>query len=327
MCHIDSKRMIDNMEEAHREALLRSKYIQVLMPSYMAVVKKAGFKNVVCIPNVVEQMNNKINLYKEKDSYNIITVGRVEREQKRTHLLVEVFIKVADKFPNWNVEIYGDLKQSSYIKMIKKMIKIKKMENRIHLNGVTKHVKKRLQEADIFAFPSAYEGFSLALTEAMSIGLPAIGYKNCSSVNDLIIDGINGFLCEDGVDSFSEKLAILMENEELRINMGESAYRSMKSFAPKEIWDKWENLILGISPEAIEATNILPKKHKIHFHIYTGASNPPKLFLRKQSKIIYRAAAPVEILTKALETEFARENVTKYTIINCNCIGLVQDII
>ena len=96
---------------------------------------------------------------------------------------MEAFIKVADKFPNWNVEIYGDLKQSSYIKMIKKMIKIKKMENRIHLNGVTKHVKKRLQEADIFAFPSAYEGFSLALTEAMSIGLPAIGYKNCSSVN------------------------------------------------------------------------------------------------------------------------------------------------
>lgn len=71
-------------------------------------------------------MNNKINLYKEKDSYNIITVGRVEREQKRTHLLVEAFIKVADKFPNWNVEIYGDLKQSSYIKMIKKMIKIKR---------------------------------------------------------------------------------------------------------------------------------------------------------------------------------------------------------
>lgn len=44
MCHIDSKRMIDNMEEAHREALLRSKYIQVLMPSYMAVVKRQDLK-------------------------------------------------------------------------------------------------------------------------------------------------------------------------------------------------------------------------------------------------------------------------------------------
>lgn len=245
MCHIDAKRMIDNMEWFQREALSQSKYIQVLMPSYMPVIKKAGFNDVVCIPNVVEQIDKseKINLYKEKEHYNIITVGRVERDQKRTHLLVEAFVKIADKFPNWNVEIYGDLKQGSYIKMIKKIITDKQLENRVFLKGVTKHIKNRLKEADIFAFPSAYEGFSLALTEAMSIGLPIVGYKNCNAVSELIIDGENGFLCEDGVDDFSDKLAKLMEDKELRRNMGDAAYTSMKKFAPEEIWDKWENII------------------------------------------------------------------------------------
>lgn len=45
-----------------------------------------------------------------------------------------------------------------------------------------------------FAFPSAYEGFGLSLAEAMSMGLPAVGYKSCSAVNELIVDGKNGFV-------------------------------------------------------------------------------------------------------------------------------------
>lgn len=129
MCHTDPKRMINGALPYQKEAWTRANAVQVLMPSYVEILKQAGVENVVCIPNVVEQIDKseKINLYKEKERYNIITVGRVERDSKRTHLLVEAFVKIADKFPNWNVEIYGDLKQGSYIKMIKKIITDKQL--------------------------------------------------------------------------------------------------------------------------------------------------------------------------------------------------------
>lgn len=90
----------------------------------------------------------------------------------------------------------------------------------------------------------------LALTEAMAVGLPAIGYKSCPAVNELIIDGYNGFLCEDGIDDFAEKLKILMQDAELRKKMGQNARESMKQFAPKKIWDEWEDLINKVVEES-----------------------------------------------------------------------------
>ena len=89
----------------------------------------------------------------------------------------------------------------------------------------------------------------LALTEAMAAGLPAIGYKSCPSVNELIIDGYNGFLCDDGIDDFAEKLKILMSDAELRKKMGENARKSMEKFAPEKIWDQWEALIKEVVAE------------------------------------------------------------------------------
>ena len=54
------------------------------------------------------------------------------------------------------------------------------------------------KRTDIFAFPSYHEEFSLALTEALSCGIPAVGDKNCPAVNELIQDGLNALLEKNG---------------------------------------------------------------------------------------------------------------------------------
>ena len=83
----------------------------------------------------------------------------------------------------------------------------------------------------------------------MAAGLPAIGYKSCPAVNELIIDGYNGFLCDGGIDDFADKLKILMSDAELRKKMGQNARESMKQFAPEKIWDQWEALINEVVAE------------------------------------------------------------------------------
>ena len=109
--------------------------------------------------------------------------------------------------------------------------------------GATDNVLDVYNKAAIFAFPSAYEGFGLALTEAMSAGLPVIGYKNCPAVNELIKDGENGYLCEDGVNAFAQALDKLMSDEKLRKKMGKAAKEDMKQYDSEKIWDMWEKLI------------------------------------------------------------------------------------
>ncbi len=83
----------------------------------------------------------------------------------------------------------------------------------------------------------------MSLAEGMSMGLPAVGYRNCGGVNELIHDGVDGFLCEDGVEDFADKLRRLMADRDLRIRMGEKAREAMKAYAPDTIWDTWERLL------------------------------------------------------------------------------------
>ena len=123
------------------------------------------------------------------------------------------------------------------------MIHKNHLENRVFLKGATNDVPNVLQQGDIFAFPSAYEGFGMALGEAMSMGLPAIGYKNCSAVNELIEDGKNGYLCEDGVKALQFALQKLMKNQSLRVQLGINAKKSMRKYSSKIVWNMWEKLL------------------------------------------------------------------------------------
>jgi possible glycosyltransferase len=77
----------------------------------------------------------------------------------------------------------------------------------------------------------------------MSMGLPLIGYKNCVSVNELVHDGVNGLLADDGAEALAEKMAILMRDRDLRVRMGAAARASMRAYTPEIIWGQWEALM------------------------------------------------------------------------------------
>lgn len=217
---------------------------QVLMPSFVkGITKRFPKEKVVVIGNVVPQHEKAVDLSKKKTIYKIISIGRLVRNHKRPHLLLQAFAKLAKDFPQWNVELWGAEDRAKYTKELKKIISDNNLENRVFLKGTTNNVTAVLQQGDIFVFPSAYEGFGLTLAEAMSVGLPAIGYKNCVAVNEIIKDGKNGFLAEDGVEALTEKMQQLMSDQELRQRMGKAAHESMKQYAAENIWGKWEELI------------------------------------------------------------------------------------
>lgn len=213
--------------------------LQVLMPEYVnESLKFISPKKIVHIPNVVPQ-------YEESSSVKnhvIINVGRVATE-KRQHLIVEAFSKLKDRYPDWKVELWGPFDDESvYVKRLKQLINDHNLQTRVILCGTTNNVSEKLKEASIFLFPSAYEGFSLALTEAMSCGLPAIGCLECPSVNTLIKAGENGYLCHDSAEEIAIKLEALMKDYNLRKMFGKNAKSSMKDYAAEKVWEQWETL-------------------------------------------------------------------------------------
>jgi len=231
-------------------SLEKSECLQVLLPSYINDLKN------YLIPSRVEAIPNLVPQYDECDVLNnrvILNVGRVDREAKRQHLLIEAFALVASNYPDWKVEIWGDKTDSKYAAMCQELILKHGLEDRVKLCGVTKNVEDVLRQGAIFVFPSRFEGFPLSLTEAMSSGIPAIGIITCSGTNELIVNESNGLLIDDGVDNLAKALARLMEDNELRVRLGHQAYLDMRRFAPDIIWDRWEKLCLELCSKHSES--------------------------------------------------------------------------
>lgn len=224
----------------------KANVIQVLMPSYVAETRQyLPHTPVVWIPNVVEPVCPEKQAHPGvvKDRYRIITVGRIDGLQKQTHILVEAFASLARQYPQWDVWIWGEVKKKDYYQRLCQFIEAQGLTGRIHLAGTTTAVQDELRQADIFAFPSAFEGFPLALTEAMATGLPSVGFRSADAVNELIVDGKNGILCEDGVPAFAQGLEQLMKEPALRSAMGRQAVSDMEPYYPETVWNQWQRLI------------------------------------------------------------------------------------
>lgn len=246
MFHYDPDTILSNVSSQTINALNECSCVQVLMPSFVEITKKYINNKIICIPNVVEQ-----HAYINKNRQNIvINVGRMNKKHKRQALLIEAFNKINYNDFEYQLVFYGETNTDlKYFKYCLQLINKYKINDKVKFAGSTNNVFEKLNEASIYVCPSANEGFGLALTEALATGLPAIGYKSCPAVNELIIDGYNGFLCDDGINDLADKLKILMSDAELRKKMGQNAHESMKKFAPEKVWDQWNRLIKEILAE------------------------------------------------------------------------------
>ena len=144
------------------------------------------------------------------------------------------------------MELWGDDEHyaGTYKKELLQFIHNNHLEQRVLICGKTQDVESVYQRSDIFCLPSAFEGFSNALGEAMSAGLPAVGFSECPSLDEIIQNGKNGLLVSPGVDSLANALKYLMSNQALRVQMGKNAHESMAKYAPEVIWEQWENVLL-----------------------------------------------------------------------------------
>ena len=143
--------------------------------------------------------------------------------------------------------IGGNSNPSGYEDELKNLIKKHRLEKQVILAGTTNNVTEELLKASIFVFPSAYEGFPLAMTEAMSAGLPVVGFNNALAVNEMIAVGENGFLSDYNTDAFAACLEKMINNEPMRLEMGATAIDSIKAYSADTIYGKWDSILMELN--------------------------------------------------------------------------------
>lgn len=196
---------------------------------------KHYFPQVLSIPNPVSFYCNDIE-HQKRLSGRIICVGRLQ-EPKRFDIVIEAFSMIADKYPEWYVDIYGD---GDYRNTLEKIILQKGLELRIFLRMSTKDLYAEYVSSQFFVHSSEFEGFGLVLIEAMACGLPVVSTNCPFGPSEIVENGINGFLTELDAYDMASKMEWMISHEKERNEMGKNAHLTAARYKEHVVMKEWE---------------------------------------------------------------------------------------
>ena len=185
----------------------------------------------------------------------IIAVGRFE-PHKGFDRLIEAFAHVAKDNPNWDLRIIGEGPQRA---QLEDLVRSRRLKGRVQLPGIVTDVCVQLCASHLLVFPSRYEGFPNALGEGLAVGLPAIGLKGVSGVEELIVDGKTGLLVDEEIDAMAAALSALMGSAAKRRKFGEAAREHVLRWTPSCVLTLWDAVLS-------EAT----RTHTTELHVSSG---------------------------------------------------------
>lgn len=179
-------------------------------------------------PEVKKQVLDKLFIQKRKNKkVSILWVARLI-ELKHPEATIHLAEKLKQNGYDFDMNLIGN---GNLEKQIEQMICDKKLEDCVHLLGAMspEEVREHMEAADIFLFTSDFnEGWGAVLNESMNSACAVVASHAIGSVPFLLEDGKNGYIyCNGNMDSLYERVAKLMDQPELREQLGRNAYHTL----------------------------------------------------------------------------------------------------
>lgn len=196
---------------------------------------------VLVVPNPINFYCKQIDSFERKEG-RILCVARLE-QQKRIDRLIDAFACIADRYPQWYIDIYGD--GTLYNDLIRQITR-QGLGERVHIMSTTRHIKQEYQTSQFSVLSSDYEGFGLVIAESMACGTPVVSTDCMYGPSDIIEDKVNGLLCKLDVDDLASKMEWMISHECERKEMGIRAHQSVAKYRKENIMKEWEKAYLSL---------------------------------------------------------------------------------
>lgn len=155
-----------------------------------------------------------------KDKKLMLYVGRVVKE-KNLDFLFPVLKEVQKTVPNTSLLIVGG---GPELEPLKERTKAAHLENDIFYTGYIprENLAYYYSLADVFTFPSVTETQGLVTVESMMSGVPVVAIGEMGTVD--VMQGDNGgFMVQQDVEQFAQKVVSLLQNKELHQQKSDEA--------------------------------------------------------------------------------------------------------
>lgn len=168
----------------------------------------------------------------------ILALGRLVH-QKQFDKLIRMYNRLQPT--HWKLWIVGE---GDKREELEKLIGHYGLQDKVSLWGAQKKVNEFYGKAKIFAMTSAYEGFCVALCEAMANGCASVSFDCEVGPSDSITNNENGLLIENqNEEKFLSGISYLMENPAERERIAGNGRRIIDKLNIQTIVHKWESAV------------------------------------------------------------------------------------
>ena len=150
---------------------------------------------------------------------------------------VDILIKAVTRVRDFTLDIVGDFKDEKYVKMLRDFVRENGLSGKVVFHGrVDANLMPSFyRDANIFVFPSRYEGYGMVLIEAMCFGLPIVATSIPTTV-EIVRHGVNGYVCPmDDVICLARNINRLLDNTRLQKRMSVFNFKMSRKFRG---WDE-----------------------------------------------------------------------------------------
>ncbi|MHB8089973.1 MAG: glycosyltransferase family 4 protein [Anaerolineaceae bacterium] len=146
--------------------------------------------------------------------------------------LTQAFVKVSGIHKNVQLIIVGPDEDNMKQRIL---VRCESCSDKVHFDAYTDKPETFMAAADVFCLPSYREGFGMTIIEAGSVGIPSIGTR-IYGITDAIEEGATGFLYTPrDVNELTEKMLRMIEEPDMRKEMGIRARERVIRLYSKEI--------------------------------------------------------------------------------------------
>lgn len=195
--------------------------------------------NLVDADAIIAKSTENTNSASDPNCFNMISVGRLEQVKGYDRLIRAVARLKNDGFKDVSLTIVGG---GTQYQALYDMIQEYELESIVTLTGSQSNPYSIMKGRDLYVCASRYEGYNLAIAEAMVLGLP-VASTRCAGPIEILQDGKYGLLCDNNEEGIYQMIKEILLQPDLCEHYTQLSIERQHLFQKEVIMDQIGELL------------------------------------------------------------------------------------